>query len=76
MIPIGERPRTAAAYLVDDREFTGTQHGVESGGGTLCGLPADAIAVVRNPFWGKRPDDCRACAARLTPPAANAPQYA
>jgi hypothetical protein len=73
VIRIGERPWTAAAYLVDDREFTGTQHGVKSGGGTLCGLPADAIAVVRNPFWGQRPNDCRACAARIAAPDADAP---
>ncbi|HEY5515904.1 MAG TPA: hypothetical protein VIK12_06840, partial [Pengzhenrongella sp.] len=41
-----------------------TQHAVEPGG-TLCGLPAEDIVVVRNPFWGDRPNDCEGCAARL-----------
>jgi hypothetical protein len=59
-----DRPWTAAAYLVDDPGFAGTQHGVEPGG-TLCGLPAEDIVVVRNPFWGDQPNDCEGCAARL-----------
>jgi hypothetical protein len=55
---------TAAAYLADDSTFTGTQHGVDEDG-TLCGLQPHEIAVVRNPFYGRKPNDCPACAARL-----------
>jgi hypothetical protein len=55
---------TAACYLLSDPQFEGTQHGVH-GQGTLCGLPEDAVAIVRNPFYGTRSGDCHECATRL-----------
>lgn len=41
----------AACYLASDPSFEGTQHGVRDRG-TLCGLPEDAVVIVRNPFFG------------------------
>jgi hypothetical protein len=57
-------PWVAAAYLVDDPTFQGTQHGMEDTG-TLCGLTGEQVAIVRNPFWGTKPNDCPDCAERL-----------
>lgn len=57
-------PWTAAAYRVGDDPDTAVQHGVD-GGASLCGLPADAIEIYRNPFDGREQGDCRACADRL-----------
>lgn len=57
-------PWTAAAYLVEDVHFQGTQHGTE-GDATLCGIPKGEFTVVRNPFWGTGPSDCTQCATRL-----------
>jgi hypothetical protein len=61
-----EGPWTAAAYLVEDRTFEGVQHGIDDSGDTLCGLPEDEIAVVRNSFEGDRARDCPTCALRLS----------
>jgi hypothetical protein len=58
-------PWTAAAYLVDDAAFAGEQHGVDEQLNTLCGLAAERIVVVRNPFWGTQQRDCPLCASRL-----------
>jgi hypothetical protein len=58
-------PWTAAAYLVEDESFEGVQHGVDDSGGTLCGIPQNMIALMRNPFWGQHAQDCPACALRL-----------
>ena len=57
-------PWTAACYLASDRSFEGTQHGVLDRG-TLCGLPEEAVAIVRSPFWGTEARDCVVCATRL-----------
>jgi hypothetical protein len=57
-------PWTAACYLRGDSDFTGTQHGVYEQG-TLCGLAASVVDVVRNPFYGDGNRDCKDCAARL-----------
>jgi hypothetical protein len=65
MIIDEDGPWTAAAYLADDTTFEGTQHGVDDDAGTLCGLQPDDIDIVRNPFYGDRPNDCPACATRL-----------
>lgn len=65
MVDEAGRPWIAAAYLVDDPSFIGTQHGVAEGGASLCDIPADSLIVVRNPFWGHRDEDCPICAARL-----------
>jgi hypothetical protein len=62
----------AAAYLVDDESFEGVQHGVDDSGGTLCGIPQDKFAIVRNPFWGQRAQDCPKCALHLVELAKNA----
>jgi hypothetical protein len=59
-------PWTAAAYLVEDESFEGIQHGIGESGGTLCGIRQDKIAIVRNPFWGRRDRDCPICALCLS----------
>jgi hypothetical protein len=58
-------PWTAAAYLADDQQFQGIQHGMADDDRTLCGIPEERIEVVRNPFYGKRSRDCADCAAEL-----------
>lgn len=55
---------TAACYLASDPSFEGAQHGVRARG-ILCGLPEDAVVIVRNPFYGTGARDCRGCASRL-----------
>lgn len=64
MIIDEDGPWTAAAYLATDPNFVGTQHGVGDAG-TLCGLAAAEVAIVRNPFYGARPKDCPECAVEL-----------
>jgi hypothetical protein len=57
-------PWVAACYLNTDPTFIGTEHGLHQRG-TLCGLPEDAIVVVRHPFYGTGNDACHECAQRL-----------
>lgn len=54
----------AAAYLVRDTTFEGTQHGMGRSG-TLCGINKDKVTVVRNLFHGTKPKDCTSCAVKL-----------
>ena len=44
------------------------QHAVASGGGSLCGLPADALVVYRHHFVPGRLDSCPACRSLAVPP--------
>lgn len=58
-----ERPHWSGAHPARPSGPEGYVHAVRLAGGSFCGLPAEALEMLRNTFSPQRLDSCPTCAA-------------